>query len=99
MRPIAFHPAASREVKRVRAYYADVDGKLGDGFVDELEYVLHLAQRFPHGGRAWESDPTCRVFLLDRFPYSVVIELEVEQLRVLAVAHQHRRPGYWSRRR
>lgn len=30
-----------------------------------------------------------------RFPYSVVYHLSGEVIRVIAVAHQSRRPGYW----
>jgi hypothetical protein len=36
--------------------------------------------------------------LLQRFPYSIVfIELE-DELRVLAIAHGSRQPGYWRAR-
>jgi toxin ParE1/3/4 len=35
---------------------------------------------------------------LPRFPYAVVFLVRVEELRVLAIAHAKRRPGYWLSR-
>lgn len=40
-----------------------------------------------------------RRVLLHRFRYAVVYRIEGDAVRVLAVIHQHRRPGYWGRRR
>ena len=34
-----------------------------------------------------------------RFPYHVVYLLLHEVIHVLAIAHDHRRPGYWTSRR
>lgn len=34
-----------------------------------------------------------------RFRYHIIYRIEGESIRVLAVAHQHRRPNYWARRR
>lgn len=36
--------------------------------------------------------------LLIRFPYSILYVIEPDRIRVVAVAHQKRRPGYWSYR-
>ena len=34
-----------------------------------------------------------------RFPYTVIYSLRDEQIRVLALAHEKRRPFYWRGRR
>jgi plasmid stabilization system protein ParE len=39
-----------------------------------------------------------RRFLLRRFPYSVFYRVDANQVIVIAVAHAHRRPGYWRSR-
>jgi plasmid stabilization system protein ParE len=39
-----------------------------------------------------------RRFLLDRFPYAVIIACLDDELVVVAIAHQHRKPGYWIKR-
>ena len=36
--------------------------------------------------------------LISRFPYSLLYVIEPDRIRIIAVAHQKRRPGYWSRR-
>ena len=47
---------------------------------------------------AVEDDPGVRYCPLRRFPYTLVyIDLE-DRIWVAAVAHQRRRPHYWSRR-
>jgi mRNA-degrading endonuclease RelE of RelBE toxin-antitoxin system len=33
-----------------------------------------------------------------RFPYRIIYEVRENELVVLAVAHDRRRPGYWRRR-
>ena len=93
MSRIVFHEAAAGEVRQARAYYAEVSLELGDAFVDELDGVLERVRRLPESGRPWPRDPGRRVFLLSRFPYAVVVRLKPDHLRVLAVAHQHRRPA------
>jgi hypothetical protein len=35
---------------------------------------------------------------LGRYPYSLVYRIEAATLTVLALMHQSRKPGYWSRR-
>jgi hypothetical protein len=39
-----------------------------------------------------------RRFLLGRFPYAVYIAYLPLELLIVAVAHQHRKPGYWRKR-
>ena len=35
---------------------------------------------------------------LKRFPYKLLYSVETDHLYVIAVAHQHRKPGYWHDR-
>jgi hypothetical protein len=39
------------------------------------------------------------VATLDRFPFTLVYQINANEIVVLALAHMSRRPGYWSRRR
>jgi hypothetical protein len=32
------------------------------------------------------------------FPYTVFVAIAVDQIVILAVAHQHQEPGYWAER-
>jgi hypothetical protein len=48
---------------------------------------------------AWRKfDSGRRVYALRRFPYLVIARITSTELRVMAVAHQRRRPGYWTKR-
>ncbi|MEW6269189.1 MAG: type II toxin-antitoxin system RelE/ParE family toxin [Thermodesulfobacteriota bacterium] len=72
-----------------------------DEFLAAIGVAVELIQRHPAGGsRVPKVKPRfpVRRLILRRFPYSVVfMELENE-IRILAIAHHRRRPGYWSRR-
>ena len=39
-----------------------------------------------------------RRYVMNRFPYTLRYVLRGEQIWVLAVSHQHRRPDYWVER-
>ena len=96
---IRLHPDAAREVEQAHAYYAKVDPDLGEAFIRELELTFQNARRLPQSGRAWQgTEPGRRVYLLARFPFLVIARTTSSELRVLAVAHQRRRPGYWLER-
>jgi hypothetical protein len=49
-------------------------------------------------GLASDIDFEVRRFLFERFPYGVFDAHLQDEIVVVAVAHQHRRPGYWMRR-
>lgn len=48
--------------------------------------------------RAREFDPPYRKVTLERFAYQLVYEIRKGELRLIAVMHQSRRPGYWKTR-
>lgn len=50
----------------------------------------------PELGAPWRG--TNRRMPLRRFPYSIVYLLLPEEIRVIAIAHQRRKPGYWRGR-
>lgn len=39
-----------------------------------------------------------RRVLMQRFPFAVYYEIAEDQIRIIAVAHQRRLPGYWKGR-
>ena len=88
---IAFHAAA--EV----ADYSDrqLPG-LGAEFYHELGTILDLLSLNPRMGVSYFG-PYRRV-LMQRFPFSVYYEVANDRIRVVAVAHQRRMPGYWRGR-
>jgi plasmid stabilization system protein ParE len=96
---IVLHPAAAREVREAEGHYAAVHPELGAAFMTALDRVLERAQRLPKSGRAWRrSDPGRRVYVVSGFPYLVIARIRPSELRIISVAHQRRRPGYWLER-
>lgn len=87
---------AQAELDEAIGWYAEQAPGLGDAFLLETLKVLKLVEQFP---QAWHPlTPEIRRCRLKRFPYSVVYTLDAEGILVLAVAHQHRKPGYWRNR-
>lgn len=79
-----------------RTYTESAGQDLGVAFIAEFERCLVLLCDRPHLGMVWET--TIRRFPLRRFPYSIIYRIEGEHIRVLALAHQRRRPGFWRDR-
>lgn len=66
-------------------------------FADELGRALDMLRQFPHlGGHGILST---RILPLHTFPYSLVYRIQDDIVRVIAIAHQNRRPVYWAGRR
>lgn len=91
-----FHPAATEEFIETVAYYDGEVPGLGNGLIVEVERIIEILRDQPKIGQRIEKN--FRRVLLARFPYSLIYSIEPEQILVVAVAHQHRRPGYWQER-
>jgi plasmid stabilization system protein ParE len=76
-------------------YNEQVDG-LGQEFLDELDRAVRRSVLFPVS--CPEIEPGLRRCLLARFPYGLIYGIEGETIVVVAVAHLHRRPRYWTDR-
>ena len=94
-------PEAVREYADAVVWYGDIDGELAERFVRSLEERLALAMRMRGAGRLEPSAPDrfeLRWYSLRDFPYALLIGTAAEERVVVAVAHEHRRPGYWADR-
>ncbi len=79
------------------AYYEAQGEGLGTDFQSEIERCVRSIQEHPRSFPP-HNDQGIRRCLVRRFPYTVFyLELD-EHIWIVAVAHQRRRPGYWSRR-
>jgi plasmid stabilization system protein ParE len=83
-------------VEGARFYAAQANAELGRAFILEFERAINLLRSQPALGAPWRAGT--RRMPLRRFPYSIVYELRAAELRVLALTHQRRTPGYWSGR-
>lgn len=98
MKPATLHTDAEAELWEAADYYERQRAGLGGEFRRELEAALQRVRENPKAYAA-EDDPGVRYCPLRRFPYTLVyVELD-DRIWVAAVAHQRRRPRYWTRRR
>lgn len=90
-------PPALAELHDAATFYTlkgSVD--LALSFVAEFERTANLVLANPLLGAVFRG--ARRRYSLRRFPYSLIYQITEEELRVLAVAHHRRRPGYWAQR-
>lgn len=92
-----FHEDARIEFDEATDFYGMERTSLGLAFVGAVEQAVEYVCEFP------DSCPVIRGRVrkvrVRRFPYSVMYSVVDRQIRVLAVAHDRRRPYYWSGRR
>lgn len=87
---------AQHELDEAIAWYATQAPGLGDAFLVETLKTITLITRHP---KAWHPlSAQTRRCRLSRFPYSVIYTQDGDDLLVIAIAHQHRKPGYWRDR-
>ena len=92
---VSISPETERELIDGALFYAEqAKTELGLAFIVEFERALEILREHPNLGAPWRAKT--RRFPLRRFPYSVLYVVEGLELRVIALAHQRRRPGYWS---
>lgn len=93
---LEIHPAALEEFETAVAWYLERSEIAAARFVAEVDRAIDLVAESPS---RWPSgEHATRKFVLRRFPFVIVYRQQETIVQVLAVAHGHRRPGYWKRR-
>ena len=93
---VEFFPAADQELTEATEHYEGQLQGLGSDFLLEVERLCAVLIELPSLGE--KLDPTHRRIPLRRFPYALIFRRDGEIIRVVAVAHRRRKPGYWSPR-
>lgn len=90
-----FHPDAEREFyDAANRYEAERDG-LGVEFINEVESTIRSIVDNPLQFPLHED--SLRIAKTRRFPYGLIYWAG-DDLKIVAVMHLHRRPGYWKGR-
>jgi len=95
-RRVRFDVAAELELNEAADYYDLESPRLGTVFLDEVEHALAQVVQFP--AAATPVFVGVRKRLLTKFPYALLYSVRGDEIRILAVAHQKRRPFYWHGR-
>jgi len=100
-REIRLELEAEEELRQAARWYDQRRPGLGSEFLSAVAAAFSLLAEQPTLGApvpGVRTDLPTRRVLLRRFPYAIVF-LEVDAtVRILAIAHQRRRPGYWIER-
>lgn len=101
-REATLHADAAAELEAAAAWYDERRAGLGLQFLAAVDRTVQRARAWPRSGVRMPEVPDdleVRRLPVARFPYHVVYLLLHEVIHVLAIAHDHRRPGYWTSRR
>ncbi|MBI5501096.1 MAG: type II toxin-antitoxin system RelE/ParE family toxin [Deltaproteobacteria bacterium] len=96
---VVLHAGAAAEVSAAVSWYEEREPALGAAFLGELDRGLAVIAEAPYRWPVWPGarpELGARRFLLARFPYGIAYRVRGQRIIVLAVAHLHRRPGYWK---
>ena len=91
-----FDPLARKEYEDAFEYYEAQEAGLGAKLRGAVWSAISILERFPEIGE--EVRPGIRKIMLRRFPYKLIYAITRGDLYIIAVAHGHREPDYWSER-
>ena len=101
MKPVRLAPEAVTELADAAVWYESRSPGLAHSFLQEFETVLRLIEsRSASFPRLLDTSPELNIrrALLPRFPYASIFIEWPSDIRIVAVAHVKRRPGYWLNR-
>lgn len=94
---VFYHPKVPAEVRQIIGYYEEISPILADDFWAELNDAIEYARSFPERHHFDQSGR--RRSNLKKFPYHFLFRVMSDHVRITAVRHHSRDPGYGSRRR
>src|SRR3954470_19616713 len=96
MQEVRYHPKASAEAMKSAYFYDGKQAGLGEEFFEDLDIAVRSLQSI--WSRHAPDVNGVRSRRLQRFPFRVYYVVDPDRIRILAVAHLRRKPGYWRRR-
>lgn len=94
----SLHPEAEHDLREAAEFYREHAGNaLSQSLFGEFERSIDLLLQHPGLGALWRHGK--RRYVMRHFPYSIIYTVSGEEVRILAIAHQSRRPGYWRGRK
>ena len=91
-----FAEAAQEELEEAVAYYDTRGHDLGDEFSEEIERTVSRVLVRP---MSWPPlSLRARGCRTRRFPYRIVYQIRDQEILIVAVMNQRRRPGSWEDR-
>lgn len=98
---VRFSAEAVSELDEAAAWYGSQAPGLGDSFIDAVDAAISMIADWPRSGTPAVGVPVGRDVRrapVARFPYHLAYMVTDDHVRILAVAHDRRRPNYWTPR-
>ena len=93
---IKFHPHARAELRDARTWYYERSPLSAIAFAQTVDKAISKIREAPNTFPPAEHGT--RKLVLQRFPFNIFYRTGATEIVIVAVAHQKRRPGYWSSR-
>lgn len=98
---VRFESEADAEYRLAGRWYEGQREHLGMEFFNAVDETINQIVLLPQAGSLvprMPADLPVRRRAVPRFPYHVVYVETQSQIRILAIAHDRRKPGYWTGR-
>jgi len=99
--PVRTEEEAKAELAEVLQWYEERRPGLGGQFLSALDRTITYIAKYPEAGRripGLKPSIPARRFSVAGFPYDLIYVRLASEIRVVAVAHDRREPGYWLSR-
>ena len=98
---VRFEDEADAEYRLAGRWYEERREHLGIEFFDAVDATVDHIVAMPRAGGLVPLVPSelpVRRRAVARFPYHVIYLATTTEIRILAIAHDRRKPGYWHTR-
>ena len=93
---IVLDPRAEDDARQAFLWYAERSPVAASDF---QQLITRAAEDLAETALVWpEREPGIRIRVLDRYPYTLMYRVKGDEVLIIAVAHQKRKPGYWRGR-
>ena len=93
---VRLHPEARAELREARRWYYERSPLSATAFAHAVDNAI---SRINEAATRYSlAEHGTRKFVLQRFPFNIFYRPGESEIVIVAVAHQKRRPGYWTSR-
>ena len=93
---VEFLPEADEEFREAARYYESEAAGVGLSFIAAVHRAVDEVVEFPLAAPIQRAN--IRKKVLHHFSYNLFYAIEADAIVIVAVAHQRKRPNYWSTR-
>jgi plasmid stabilization system protein ParE len=94
---LEYHAAAEAEIYDAAEWYKARSATAALRFALDLEAKIEIVLEAPERWPLFENGS--RRILLSRFPFSIIYRFSGDVVKIVALMHHRRSPGYWVNRK